>query len=95
MSVGSDCQAHLYPHFLWTSSTPTGFYSKAWGRRVSAHPSKETEISPNPNGVPQRPMLAGKTCICDVEPRWGSWVFVGAFLGCAVVTATPGGCSRG
>ena len=35
-------------------------------------------------------MLAGKNGICYVEPRWGSWGFVGVLLGCAVVTATPG-----
>ncbi len=43
-----------------------------------------------PNGVPQHAMLARKTRICDVEPRWGSWGFAGVLLGCAVVTATPG-----
>lgn len=42
-----------------------------------------------PSGVPQRPMLARKTRICDVEPRWGSWGLVAILLGCAVVTATP------
>jgi|GEM_PF-2295011 hypothetical protein len=90
MSVGSDCQAHLCPHFLSTSSPQRSFTAKPGVAALRRTPGKKTEISPNPNGVPQRPMPPRKTCICDVEPRWGSWGFVGAFLGCAVVTATPG-----
>ena len=49
-------------------------------------------MTPNPNGVPQPPMLKlkRKNCPGNVEPRWGSEDFVRFFLGCAVVTATPG-----
>ena len=34
--------------------------------------------------------LKRKNCPGNVEPRWGSEDFVRFFLGCAVVTATPG-----
>ena len=49
-------------------------------------------MTPNPNGVSQPPMLKlkRKNGPGNVEPRWGSEDFVRFFLGCAVVTATPG-----
>ena len=68
----------------------TGFTTKPGVDALRRTPGNKMEISPNPNGVPQRPMLARKTRIRDVEPRWGSWGSVVVFLGCAVVTATPG-----
>ena len=68
----------------------TGFTTKPGVAALRRTPGKTIEISSNPNGVPQRPMLAHKICIREVEPRWGSWGSVGVFLGCAVVTATPG-----
>ena len=68
----------------------TGFTTKPGVAALRRTPSKEIEITPNPNGVPQRLMPAPRNRICDVEPRWGSIGFVPRFLGCAGVTATRG-----
>ena len=68
----------------------TGFTTKPGVAALRRTPGTEIQIAPNPNGVPQRFMPGRMNRICDVEPRRGSKVFVPFFLGCAVVTATPG-----
>jgi hypothetical protein len=68
----------------------TSFTTKPGVAALRRTQGRKIEISPNPNEVPQRLMLARKTRIRDVEPRWGSWGSVVVFLGCAVITATPG-----
>ena len=68
----------------------TGFTTKPGVAALRRTPGTEIQIAPNPNGVPQRFMHGRMNHICYVEPRRGSNVFVPFFLGCAVVTATPG-----
>lgn len=59
----------------------TGSTAKPGAAALRRTPGKKMEIFPNPSGVPLRPMHARRTCICDVEPRWGSYVFVGGSPG--------------
>jgi|GEM_PF-4674577 len=75
--------------------TRNGFHNTAWGRRRAAHPRSENGDRPEPHRGSTTSNASNaetetKDGIGSVEPRWGSNGFVPFFLGCAVVTATPG-----